>query len=195
MWLEAIEDCRPMFDAAYLPRPVPEGFEAVLVYSGGTAATHAWPDADVEAVAHLHQLPAWVPDPTHDDPEAAAEQFLAWLEAHGFTPIVEGTGEHQHVMWDMETAGAADARWLNRACDHMARAGFWNLPYGSKSTLFQLPPRDGYYVADWTDRPHMTLSPDVKITQYQARVAVQGGEIDLDMVVASLLRSLRRPQV
>lgn len=192
MWLEAIEDCRPMFDAAYLPRPVPEGYEAVLVYAGGSAATHAWPDEDVAATEHLHQLPAWVPDPARDDPEVAADEFLAWLTSHHFPPVVAWSGDRQLVSVDMETAGRADAAWVNRFCNRTEQHGYENTPYGSKGTLFALPPREGYYVADWTNAPHMTLAPSVLITQYQADVEVSGGQIDLDMIAAPVLRKLRR---
>lgn len=192
MWLVGMVNTSGMFDAEHCPDPIPTGYAAAMVYAGGSSAAHAWDAAERQRVRHLHNLPVWVPTPALDDPVADAQEFLAWLSSEGYPPIVDATGEHQAVMWDMETAGQADARWLNRACDEMAKAGYWNWPYGSAGTLFGLPARDGYVVAHFTGAPHMFLHPDARATQYAAEVATPGGPIDQSAIVNDALRQLRR---
>lgn len=192
-WLVGYVDTVEMFDAERCPDPVPAGYPACLVYAGGTAAAHAWDEAERARVAHLHNLPTWVPNPAVDDPTAAAEAFVVWLIDNAYTPVVDGTDEHQAVLWDMETAGHADARWLDKACDHLAAAGYWNLVYGSTSTLFGLPERDGYVVADPTGAPHMYLHPAARATQHTWNVHVAGGTIDESAAAKDLLRQLRQP--
>src|SRR6516225_4897392 len=147
-WLTAVIEADPGFDAAYAPDPIPRGFGWCMVYAGGSSATHAWDQAEIDraVAAGLRLLPVWVPNPGHDDPVLAAEGFAAWLIEHH---APQGTP----LLWDMETAGAASAGWLNRACDITAagsgRAAL-NLVYGSTGTLFGLPARSGYFPADPT---------------------------------------------
>jgi len=178
MWLPAVAECVPGFDAAYLPDPAPAGYAWCMVYAGGTAALHPWPDADVDrAIATGYRLlPAWVPAPGSDDPKHAAASFVTWLEEWKVprdTPL----------LWDMETAGQPDAAWLNRACDITAAAsgkGDLNLVYGSTGTLFGLPARSGYFPADPTGSPHLVLRPQVAGTQYRWGVPVANGALNFD---------------
>jgi hypothetical protein len=178
-WLTAVIEADPGFDAAYLPDPVPRGFGWCMVYAGGSAATHAWDAAELERVvaAGLRLLPVWVPTPGHDDPAAAGEEFAVWLADHG---APKGTP----VLWDMETAGAASAAWLNRACDVTAVAsgrGALNLVYGSTGTLFGLPARSGYFPADPTGSPHFVQRPEVAGTQYRWNVPTSAGSASIEL--------------
>lgn len=193
MWTPAFVEVVSAFDAAYCPDPVPPGYGACLVYAGGSSATHAWDDAELARVAHLPRLPTWVPTPGHEGPLAAAEALLAWLAAHKVPPVDPRTGQHTHVLWDMETGKEPDAPWLNAAADRVAKDGYWNLVYGSLSTLFGQPSRDGYCVANPTGQPHMFMRPHVKMTQYAFDVAVPGGTIDQSLITAELARQLWLP--
>lgn len=181
------------FDAAHCPDPVPDGYRACMVYAGGSSATHAWTQAELDRAAHLPRLPVWVPTPGHEDPHAVADQLLAWLAGHKVPQLADQCGHHTFVMWDMETGKEPDAAWLNRAADRVAAHGYRNLVYGSISTLFGQPARSGYIVANPTGRPHFYQHPEVEGTQYAWNVKVPGGTIDQDLFSVRVLRQLWQP--
>lgn len=193
MWTQGYVEVLPVFDAEHCPDPLPADFRACLVYAGGSSAAHAWDQAELDRVAHLPRLPVWVPTPGHDAPLAAADQFLAWLAAHNVPSTGQNGGQPVHVMWDMETGQEPDAHWLNRAADRLAEHGYWNLVYGSTSTLFGQPARDGYIVANPTGAPHMFAHPQVKGTQYAFNVKTAGGAIDESLFTVELVHQLWMP--
>jgi len=141
----------------------------------------------------MPRLPAWVPTPGHESPLTVADQFLAWLHDHGVPSQDSPGGRPVHVMWDMETGKEPDAHWLNQAADRLASHGYWNIVYGSTSTLFGQPARDGYMVANPTGKPHMYLHPAVRITQYAFDVKTPGGLIDESLIAVDLLHQLWMP--
>lgn len=190
MWLPGMIDVVAAFDARTCPDPVPPGYAACMAYAGGSSASHAWDDAELGRVAHLPVLPTWVPTPGHEDPLEVANQFLTWLGDHQVPPVNESTGEHVHVLWDMETGQEPDAAWLTKAADRLSAHGYFNLVYGSTSTLFSQPARDGYIVAQPSGVPHLTLRPRVRGTQYEWNVDVPGGVIDRNVWDRQLLRGL-----
>lgn len=192
-WLEAMIDTASMFDAEFCPDPIPAGYDAALVYAGGSSAAHPWEPAELALVAHLPRLPTWVPTAGTDDPQAAAEAFLAWLSDHGVPAVNPVTGAHQLVMWDAETGQDMNHRWFKQACDHMSSAGYFNLVYGSISTLFALPARSGYMVANPTGAPHMYLRPEVAGTQYTFNKPTQGGKIDQWALVREIVHQFWQP--
>lgn len=193
MWTQGYVEVLEAFDAEHCPDPLPAGYRACLVYAGGSSAAHAWDDAELARVAHLPRLPCWVPTPGHEGPLEAADQFLAWLRAHGVPTQAEAGGRPVHVMWDMETGKEPDAQWLNRAADQLASAGYWNVVYGSTSTLFGQPARDGYIVANPTGQPHMFPHPQVKGTQYEFDVRTPGGLIDRNLWAVEFINQLWMP--
>lgn len=192
-WLEAMVAVATMFDAEFCPDPIPVGYQAALVYAGGSSAAHPWEPSELALVAHLPRLPTWVPTPGQDDPVAAAEAFLTWLADHGVPAVRPGTDVHQLVMWDMETGQDTNARWLKQAADRMAKEGYFNLVYGSISTLFQLPPRSGYMVANPTNEAHMYLRPDVAGTQWTFNKPTTGGKIDIWALLREIVHQFWQP--
>ena len=193
MWTEGYVEVLPVFDAEHCPDPLPADFRACLVYAGGTSAAHAWDQAELDRVAHLPRLPVWVPTPGHDAPLQAADDFIHWLNQHNVPSRNAGSGQPVHVLWDMETGQEPDAHWLNRAADRLAEHGWFNLVYGSTSTLFGQPARDGYIVANPTGAPHMFMHPQVKGTQYAFDVQTAGGKIDESLFAVELVNQLWMP--
>jgi len=192
-WLEAMVEVASMFDAEFCPDPVPVGYDAALVYAGGSSAAHAWDTAELARVAHLPRLPTWVPTPGVDDPVAAAEAFIGWLAEHEVAAVNPVNGVHQLVMWDMETGQDSNHRWLKAAADRMAKSGYFNLVYGSISTLFALPARSGYMVANPTGVEHMYLRPEVGGTQYTFNKPTSGGKIDMWALMRELVHQFWQP--
>lgn len=194
MWLSGYVEVDPGFDAAHCPDPVPSGYKWAMVYAGGSSATHAWDEAELHRVNQLPRLPVWVPTPGRDDPLKAADAFLAWLTAHHVPPISAAPHRPVHVMWDMETGKEPDAAWLNKAADRVAAHGYWNLVYGSISTLFGQPARSGYIVANPTNQPHMYPHAGARGTQWAEDVKVPGGLIDQDVLDRFLVGQLWMPR-
>lgn len=193
MWLEGYVEAQLGFDAAHCPNPVPPGYRWCMVYAGGSSATHAWDDQELQLVAHLPRLPVWVPTPGSDNPHTAAEQLIDWLAAHGVPAATQPTDPRVHVMWDMETGKEPDPTWANLAADDLDQAGYSNLVYGSKATLFGQPRRDGYVVADPTGVAHLYPRPGVRATQYAFDVQTPGGTIDQDAMERDLVSGLWLP--
>lgn len=193
VWTPAYVQVASMFDAETCPDPVPDHYDACMVYAGGSSAAHAWSEAELARVAHLPRLPVWVPTPGHEGALAAADAFLAWLTEHGVPGRAHAQDRPVHVMWDMETGKEPDAAWLDKAADHLAKHGYWNLVYGSTSTLFGQPARDGYVVANPTGQPHMFQRAHVRATQYAFDVHVPGGIIDQTLITRELVNQLWTP--
>jgi hypothetical protein len=193
MWLSGYVECQPGFDAARCPDPVPSGYKWCMVYAGGSSATHAWDAAELARVEHLPRLPVWVPTPGTDDPVASARGFLAWLQAHGVPSILDAPHRPVHVLTDLETGTLPDPKWVNAYCDVLAAAGYWNLLYGSLSTILAQPRRSGYVTADWTGQPHLTQHAGVRGTQFRNDVRVPGGTIDLSVLDALVADQLWMP--
>lgn len=193
MWLSGYVEVLQGFDAAHCPNPIPGGYRWAMVYAGGSSATHAWTQAELDRVKHLPRLPVWVPTPGDEDPVSVADEFLAWLAGHKVPPISAAPHRPVHVMWDMETGQEPDAAWLNRAADRMAAHGYWNLVYGSISTLFAQPVRAGYIVANPTGQPHMYAHPGARGTQWADNVKIPGGLIDQDVLDRDTVGQLWMP--
>lgn len=193
MWVPGEVEVQLVFDAETCPDPIPPGYVGCMVYAGGSSAAHAWEQAELDRVAHMPRLPVWVPTPGRDDPAAAAAELLAWLKGHGVEPVNPRNGQRVHVMWDMETGKEPDAAWLDQAASHVAAGGYWNWVYGSISTLFGQPARDGYVVANPTGQIHMYLHPQAVATQFQFEVAVSGGTIDRSAFTRAALGSFWLP--
>jgi len=185
-WTPGYVEVEHGFDAEFCPDPVPSGYQWCMVYAGGSSAAHPWDSAELARVAHLPRLPVWVPTPGTDNPVTAAAELMAWLRGH---KVPAGT----HVMWDMETGQEPDPQWLGKAADAVRKAGWLNLIYGSVSSIFGQPRRDGYVVANPTGQPHMYAAANVRATQYSFNVTEPGGQIDQDLMAVDLVRQLWKP--
>lgn len=182
-----------LFDGAWCPDPVPDGFDGCMVYAGGSSATHAWEPAELDRVAHLPRLVTWVPTPGADNPRQSAIQFRQWLGDHKVPTAAENGGQHVRVQWDCETGTEPDPRWVTIACDYLHSAGYFNLIYGSPAWLFGQPSRAGYVVANPTGVPHLYDHADVAGTQWVWNVKVPGGVIDKTQIRRTLLSKLWMP--
>lgn len=191
LWLPGVVPTELMWDSAACPATPPAGHAACMAYFGGSSATRAWTTDELDHVKalKLRILPVWVPTPGSDNPRAAAEGLIQRLHDESVPAGV-------HVMWDMETGKEPDAAWLNRAADTVAAAGWLNLVYGSTSTLFGQPPRDGYVVADWAvpRQPHLYGRAHVRATQFANDVSLPDGhKIDQSVITHDLLAELWAP--
>lgn len=142
-----------------------------------SATPHVWTTADWAAQSARWLLPIYVPDnPNTGQGEGAA--CAGELHQLGWP-----TGTT--VGWDLETN-----QWSGEvavAAAVLALAGYHLMPYGSASFLFANPPAAGYWVADWTNQPHLYAHAGVVATQYQAGVVLANGvPVDLSLIVASV---------
>jgi hypothetical protein len=184
------------WDAAFCPDPPPteingERMSYAGFYLGGSSAFHIWTDEERRrlAASGLRCMPIWVPTPGFENPRQVALAAVAAMRAVG---IPHHAAPWRVLMWDFETGIEPDPPWLNIAADTLASRGYGSLVYGSPlgSGLFSYAARTGYMVADFDGRPTLYPHPHVVGKQYQAGVAVPGGEVDLDVVDSSILAHL-----
>lgn len=154
-----------LWDAAYPNTAAdPTNLDGFLVYIGGDTP-HVWTDAEIAAAKGRYVVPVYVrSNPQGADPVGDAGQAIAWLRAHNAPQGIT-------IVLDLETA--VNAAYVNSFGTQIHNAGFKVLVYGSKSTIFQNPALDGYFVADYTQTDHV-LAGSVA-TQY-----ADGSSYDLD---------------
>ena len=191
------------WDAAFCPDPPPVVINGVRqsyagFYVGGSSAFHVWTGDErlrldeAGEQSGLLVMPIWVPTPGFDNPRQAGLEAAAKLAELGFPANAR---PWRVLMWDMETGNvAAYPSWIKIAADTLASRGYGSLVYGSVdgSGIFAMPPRSGYMVARYDGRPALYPHADVVGKQYQAGVAVPGGQVDLNVVESSLLAHLGR---
>jgi hypothetical protein len=184
------------WDAAFCPNPVPTQINGRQMsfagfYLGGSSAFHVWSDQDRRrlAASRLRALPIWVPTPGSDNPRQVA---LAAAAAMGAVGIPHHATPWRVLMWDLETGVEPDPPWLNVAADTLASRGYGSLVYGSpgSSGLFSYAARTGYLVALYDGQPTLYPHPGAVGKQYEPNVAVPGGEVDLDVLEATILAHL-----
>lgn len=184
------------WDAAFCPDPVPTQINGRQMafggfYLGGSSAFHVWSDQDRRRLtaSRLRALPIWVPTPGSDNPRQVA---IAAATAMGAVGIPNHATPWRVLMWDFETGVEPDPPWLNVAANTLASRGYGSLVYGSpdSSGLFSYAPRTGYLVAFYDGEA--TLYPHASVIgkQYQQNVVVPGGEVDLDVMEATMLPHL-----
>ena len=153
-----------MADAAFAVN-IPPGFDVAAGYYGGPAAYHVWPVVDWERFPGP-RLPIWVAGT-----DAAAEAVQA-IRALQELKVPLGS----FTVVDMETrAGRADVDYVYGFGGALRAAGYRVWTYGSASTVFKLPPLNGYWVADYTSDmsliDQLLQTGHVRAVQYQADVA------------------------
>jgi hypothetical protein len=131
--------------------------DVALGYIGGDD-THTWTLDQWKMQESKYLLPIWVGYPG-DNPEAAAKRCLDAMHVLG---IPEGTV----YMLDSELLTNDEGEWVDKFADVTAYERRGCLPYASVDLVFDLPPRSGYAVADWTGKSHMYEHPFVRITQW-----------------------------
>jgi hypothetical protein len=171
------------FDSAFCPNPVPSEseFDVAEFYAGGTNAFHIWTPGERELIKGRLTLPIWVPTPSLNSPTQVAEGIAATLKSLG---IPSHAKPYRAVMLDMETS--TDAAWITLCCNKLAVYGYDSYIYGSASSVFSLPPRSGYIVADPTGIAHIYDHADVVGTQYAWGVNVTGGQVDADLYLEEI---------
>ena len=126
-----------MADAAYAAN-IPPGFDIAGGYYGGPNAYHVWPAPDWGRFPGF-RLPIWV-----GGNDGAAEGADAWRALRNLGVPMESL-----TVLDMETRNsAADAAYVEAFAANAGGYRVW--VYGSASTVFRLPPLNGYWVADYT---------------------------------------------
>lgn len=144
-----------MADAAFptftLPR---KDTKVVCGYIGGRAE-HVWTSSDWNRFRGVKRLPIWV-----NTGESGTIQGLACLRALYELHIPVGS----RVVIDMETE--VNSLIIRSFYSVLHYFGYEVWVYGSASTVFGNPACDGYWVADWTGKPHMYTGPMVRATQY-----------------------------
>ena len=135
---------RPMADAAYAVN-IPPGFDVVAGYLGGPDAFHAWPAEDWARFPGA-KVPIWVG--AQDGPGEAAHA-LTQLRRLGVPPGAI-------MALDMETR--TGRLYVVNFAKVIQAAGYRLWVYGSLSTVFNNPPVNGYWVADYGISLHQAIS-------------------------------------
>lgn len=128
----------PMADAAYASN-IPPGFQVAAGYYGGPQAYHVWPAGDWGRFPGF-RLPIWVGG---SDSALEGERAVDALRALG---VPQGS----FTVADMETRSTqADVAYLEEFGAVLQGNGYKVWTYGSASTVFHLPPLNGYWVASY----------------------------------------------
>lgn len=184
-----------VWDAEDCPDPIPDGYDACMIYVGGSSAAHVWTDEELARVAHLPRLPVWVPTPGQDNARAVALEVKERLRVLGVPRYRQDTGERVAVMWDLERGTLPDPGWVRTVCNHLAADGWSNLIYGSTSWVFQEPPRDGYVVATNDGINEVYPHAHAVANQYRFDLEVPGGTIDVSCFNRDTLARFWHPKV
>lgn len=138
-----------MYDAAYPPGH-PPAWPVVAGYLGGNTP-HVWSATEWAHQPARYRLPIWVrSNPATVDPHADAEKAIAAVQRVG---VPKGAT----IALDFETA--IDTQYVHVFDAALKAAGHPVMLYGSKSTVIHNPrPSGGYWVADWTGKPHMDVN-------------------------------------
>jgi hypothetical protein len=146
--------------------------QVVMGYAGGWTP-HEWTHDQWEFQTAEFLLPIWVGNAIYN-PIASAWSLLAWLGAYKVLP---GSA----YVLDAEGSTNVDSGWVNAFADVTAEHHYGCHVYASVNTIFSLPPRAGYIVADWTGKRHMYEHPFVSGTQW-----ADEGTIDRDVFVPQM---------
>ena len=188
------------WDAAFCPAPIPTDIQGLHMsyagwYLGGSSAFHVWTAGERArlAASKMRTMPIWVPTPGQDDPrQVAFAAARAMLDAR-YRPWHKPW--YCPLMWDLETGTEPDSGWVSVATAALHHYGYDSILYGSIDGSHILaeplgPGWSGYLVADYTGVRHLYPARHVIGTQYAPDVAVPGGQVDLDVVDASVLDHL-----
>jgi hypothetical protein len=146
--------------------------QVVMGYAGGWTP-HAWTSGQWAAQDAEFLLPIWVGNAVNS-PRGVASLLLEWLHDYQVPP---GSA----YVLDAEQSTGVDSAWVNAFADVTAEEHYGCHVYASVDTIFTLPPRSGYIVADWTGKRHMYEHPFVSGTQW-----ADEGTIDRDVFVPQM---------
>jgi hypothetical protein len=151
---------RTAFDAAYPPATVPGTATTACIYAGGDTPNPITDPLTVPVYTKVrYWLPGWVcSNPTPTLARSDAQAICAWLKVHKAPAGIA-------TFLDLETA--VTVAYVSAYTNVMHTAGFKVLPYGSRSTLSQNPIGDGYFLADPTWRPQLSLPSNVVAIQWK----------------------------
>jgi hypothetical protein len=169
-----------MFDAAYPPQQPYPGCQAVAGYIGGNTP-HVWALDEWLRFSHLVQFPIWT-GYAENDAAGHGQQCAATMHRMGWRP---GDSNRRAVILDEETQ--VDAAWVDAFSTQIWDAGYQTFVYGSLATVLQVPPKEGYLVADWTGVPAIPPYHNVVGCQYQANIAWDGTQVDLSVITEAML--------
>lgn len=127
-----------MADAAQAVN-IPPGFQIIAGYYGGPGAYRIWTDHEW-AMFPGYRLPIWVAAEGNKNGTVDGEAAISRLKALGVPP-------GSFTALDMETMH--DASYVHSFGATMAPF-YRTWVYGSVSTVFDNPPLNGYWVADYT---------------------------------------------
>lgn len=148
-----------MVDASHPGSFLPKGTKVIAGYIGGRTP-HIWTNAEWNRYKGLKRLPIWVYSGA-----GGVQDAFACLQAI----FSLGIPRNSRIVLDMETWGGPSNRAAVLAFGSVLRYfGYKVWVYGSASTILKLPALDGYWVADWTNEPHMYIGPLVRATQYRS---------------------------
>jgi hypothetical protein len=176
MGVEQMSKLIEIADAANPSAGIAKGVQGVAGYIGGDAA-HVWTTAEWGRFNGLKKLPIFVRSSMVG--HSAFDDAFTALHALFDLKVPHGTA----LALDLETA--VDSAYVNQFGDIIQWAGYHVWPYGSTSTLFKNPPRDGYWVAFPDGKPVEFSHKNVRMTQF----AFQGSR---DVSVVTELAWIRR---
>ena len=127
-----------MADAAYAAT-IPPGYAAAAGYYGGPDAYHVWPAGDWGRFPGF-RLPIWV-----GGTAGGEEGSVAVVDLHAL-----GVPDGSLTVIDMEIRNSnTDVAYVQEFGAQLQHAGYKVWVYGSASTVFRLPPLNGYWVASY----------------------------------------------
>lgn len=168
-------------DAAFPPGQVYPNAGAVLGYIGGNTP-HIWTPDEWRRFQDRAQFPIWV-GYQESDPVGHAREAAAAMLRLGWTPNL--TNNRRLCLLDFETQ--ISASWVNSFADTLFTEGYETAVYGSIAFVFRNPLRSGYWVADYTERPHIPAGAGVLGCQYIANVPYDGTEVDLSVLLPAMI--------
>jgi hypothetical protein len=136
------------------------GAAIVAGYIGGDTP-HVWSDDDWHRSEFnsKKKIPIFVRSNDVGTAGGRSDGFLALEQLYHL-----GVPHHTIVVYDRETNTDIEA---TRAFNSVLIWGSYRpVPYGSKDNLFAHPAPYGYWVADYTNKPHIYDHPGVEITQW-----------------------------
>lgn len=158
------------WDASTPLQESPPGFKACAGYIGGYTP-HVWDKTEWKRFPELKKLPIWVSGDAVDASYGAAQDGQNILDRLRVLGVPKKTA----VVIDMETRVGIE--YLTKLHRIIRDGGYYLWVYGSESTVFQNPPCDGYWVADYTGKMFQFKHKAVRGTQYASNETMDSSEL------------------
>lgn len=170
------------YDAAFPPQQTYPNSQFAFGYIGGNAL-HVYTAADWATIASEIQFPIWVGQ-NRSNGLTDGMAAVAAMKSLGFSANPP-SGNRRYCVLDMETE--INPKYVDDFGTEMWQAGFGTLVYGSLDFVTRNPVKEGYFVADYTGKPHIPVGAGIVACQYANNLSFDNTRIDLDVCFSDLL--------